>query len=212
MTTQSSTQGDVRDRALAQEGVRRIEWAAREMPVIGTIRERFAKDQPLKGIRISGCLHVTTETANLILAVKDGGAEVSLCASNPLSTQDDVAAALMAEYGVPTFAIKGEDNDTYYRHLRAVLDRAPQMSMDDGCDLVAMLHRERRDLIPAIIGGTEETTTGVGRLRSMAAPPAANTRIRATMRATATESPARDVGTFYSLALAVGDSFSSWSS
>ena len=169
MTTQPTTLGDVRSRSLAPDGVRRIEWAAREMPVIGTIRERFAEEQPLKGVRISACLHVTTETANLMLALKDGGAEVTLCASNPLSTQDEVAAALVGEYGIPTFAIKGEDNATYYRHLSAALDRSPQVSMDDGCDLVALIHRDRRELIPGIIGGTEETTTGVVRLRSMAA-------------------------------------------
>ncbi|MGI8550483.1 MAG: adenosylhomocysteinase [Dehalococcoidia bacterium] len=167
MTTKSSTLGDVRDPGLPPEGIRRIEWAAREMPVIRTIRDRFAKEQPLKGVRISACLHVTTETANLMLAIKDAGAEVTLCASNPLSTQDDVAAALMNEYEIPTFAIKGEDNATYYRHLSAVLDSKPQISMDDGCDLVVLIHKERRDLLPGIIGGTEETTTGVIRLRSM---------------------------------------------
>ena len=169
MTTQSTTLGDVRNRALAPDGVRRIEWAAREMPVIATIRERFARERPLQGVRIAACLHVTTETANLMLALKDGGADVTLCASNPLSTQDEVAAALAGEYGIPTFAIKGEDNETYYRHLGAALDRSPQVSMDDGCDLVALIHRDRRELIPRIIGGTEETTTGVVRLRSMAA-------------------------------------------
>jgi adenosylhomocysteinase len=169
MTTQSSTEGDVRERALAPAGIRRIEWAAREMPVIGTIRERFAREQPLKRVRVAACLHVTTETANLMLTLRDGGADLALCASNPLSTQDDVAAALVAEYGIPTFAIKGEDNSTYYQHISAVLKQAPQISMDDGCDLVAAIHRERRDLLQGIIGGTEETTTGVNRLRSMAA-------------------------------------------
>ena len=169
MTTQSTTQGDVRDRVLAPDGVRRIEWAAREMPVIRTIRDRFAREQPLKGLRISACLHVTTETANLMLALKDGGASISLCASNPLSTQDEVAAALVVEYGIPTFAIKGEDNATYYQHLSSAVNQPPQVTMDDGCDLVVMIHRERRDLLPGILAGTEETTTGVVRLRSMAA-------------------------------------------
>jgi adenosylhomocysteinase len=159
---------DVKDLSLAEQGVRRIEWAAREMPVIGLIRRRFAKDKPLQGLRLSACLHVTTETANLMLALKDGGAQIALRASNPLSTQDDVAAALVAEYGIPTFARKGEDDDTYYRHIHQALEHMPQMSMDDGADLVATIHRERRDLIPNVIGGTEETTTGVIRLQSMA--------------------------------------------
>ena len=159
---------DVKDLSLAEEGVRRIEWAAREMPVIGLIRRRFAKDKPLQNLRLSACLHVTTETANLMLALKDGGAKLALCASNPLSTQDDVAAALVAEYGIPTFAKKGEDDQTYYRHIHQALEHIPQMSMDDGADLVATIHRERRDLIPNVIGGTEETTTGVIRLQSMA--------------------------------------------
>jgi len=160
--------GEVKDVRLAEEGVRRIDWAAREMPVIRHIRERFAREQPLRGVRLSGCLHVTTETANLALALRDGGAEVALCASNPLSTQDDVAAALVIEYGVPTFAIKGEDNETYYRHIHQALEHRPQITLDDGADLVATIHRERRDLIDAMIGGTEETTTGVIRLRAMA--------------------------------------------
>ena len=159
---------DVKDLSLAEEGVRRIEWAAREMPVIGLIRKRFAKDKPLQNLRLSACLHVTTETANLMLALKDGGAQLALCASNPLSTQDDVAAALVSEYGIPTFAKKGEDDQTYYRHIHQALEQGPQMSMDDGADLVATIHRERRDLIPNVIGGTEETTTGVIRLQSMA--------------------------------------------
>jgi adenosylhomocysteinase len=166
MATQS-VNGDVRDVRLARDGVNRIEWAAREMPVTKLIRERFAKEQPLKGVRIGACLHVTTETANLMLALKEGGAEVVLCASNPLSTQDEVAAALSVEYGIPTFAIKGEDNNTYYRHLGAVLDAQPQLTMDDGCDLVAMLHKERKELLGTVKGGTEETTTGVIRLRGM---------------------------------------------
>ncbi|MCH8849953.1 MAG: adenosylhomocysteinase [Chloroflexi bacterium] len=159
---------DVKELRLAEEGVRRIEWAAREMPVIATIRERFLKDKPLKGLRLAGCLHVTTETANLAIALRDGGAELTLCASNPLSTQDDVAAALVAEYGIPTFAIKGEDDDTYYKHLNQALDSAPQITMDDGADLVATIHKDRTELIDGVLGGTEETTTGVIRLRAMA--------------------------------------------
>ncbi len=166
--TGPQTRGDVRDRALANEGIRRIEWAAREMPVIALARERFRKDQPLKGIRVAGCLHITTETANLLIALKEAGAEVTACASNPLSTQDDVAAALNVEYGITTYAIKGEDNETYYRHIHAALDSKPQVTMDDGCDLVATIHKDRRDLLPGIIGGTEETTTGVIRLHGMA--------------------------------------------
>jgi len=168
MSEPPSIPHDVKDLSLAEEGVRRIEWAAREMPVIGLIRKRFAKDRPLQNLRLSACLHVTTETANLMLALKDGGAQLALCASNPLSTQDDVAAALVSEYGIPTFAKKGEDDETYYRHIHQALEQAPQMSMDDGADLVATIHRERRDLIPNVIGGTEETTTGVIRLQSMA--------------------------------------------
>ena len=168
LTTQSTTKSDIHDPRLAEEGVRRIEWAAREMPVIATIRERFAKEQPLRGVRLAGCLHVTTETANLALALRDGGAQLVLCASNPLSTQDDVAAALAIEYGIPTFAIRGEDNDTYYRHLNLALESRPQITLDDGADLVATIHREKRDLIEGIVGGTEETTTGVIRLRAMA--------------------------------------------
>jgi adenosylhomocysteinase len=165
MTT--STRGDVKDISFAPRGKDRIEWAAKEMPVLRLIRERFIKDQPLKGIRMSGCLHITTETANLAITLKAGGADLMLCASNPLSTQDDVAAALVSEYGIPTFAIKGEDEQTYYRHINAVLDHKPNMTMDDGCDLVSTLHTTRTELIPAIIGGMEETTTGVIRLRSM---------------------------------------------
>jgi adenosylhomocysteinase len=168
MATAAQTRGDVRNRALANQGIRRIEWAAREMPVIALTRERFSKEQPLKGIRVAGCLHITTETANLLIALKDAGAEVTACASNPLSTQDDVAAALNVEYGITTYAIKGEDNETYYRHIHAALDSKPQVTMDDGCDLVATIHKDRRDLIPGIIGGTEETTTGVARLHGMA--------------------------------------------
>ena len=162
-----STQGDVKDLSLAPRGKDRIEWAAKDMPVLRLIRERFAKDQPLKGVRMSGCLHITTETANLAITLKAGGADLVLCASNPLSTQDDVAAALVSEYGIPTFSIKGEDEQTYYRHIHAALDHKPNMTMDDGCDLVSTLHTSRTELLPNIIAGLEETTTGVIRLRSM---------------------------------------------
>jgi adenosylhomocysteinase len=165
MTT--SIRGDVKDITLAPRGKDRIEWAAKDMPVLRLIRERFAKDQPLKGVRMSGCLHITTETANLAITLKAGGADLVLCASNPLSTQDDVAAALVSEYGIPTYAIKGEDEQTYYRHINSALDHKPQMTMDDGCDLVSTLHTARTELIPDVIGGMEETTTGVIRLRSM---------------------------------------------
>ena len=160
--------GDVKDLSLAQEGINRIEWAAREMPVVNLIRERFAKEKPLAGLRLAACLHVTTETANLALALRDGGADVTLCASNPLSTQDDVAAALVSEYGISTFSIKGEDNKTYYSHLESTLNTKPQMTMDDGADLVTMLHTKRSELVSDVIGGTEETTTGVIRLTAMA--------------------------------------------
>lgn len=160
---------DVKDSTLAEGGRLRIEWAEREMPVLRLIRERFAKERPLAGVRISACLHVTTETANLMRTLQAGGADVVLTASNPLSTQDDVAAALVNVFEIPTFAIKGEDNVTYYKHLRAALDHQPQMTMDDGADLVSVLHKERQDLLPGVIGGTEETTTGVIRLRAMAA-------------------------------------------
>jgi adenosylhomocysteinase len=166
--TKDTISHDVKDLSLAEEGLRRIEWAAREMPVIGLIRRRFATEKPLRDVKISGCLHVTTETANLALALRDGGAQVVLCASNPLSTQDDVAAALVAHYGIPVFAIRGEDNDTYYKHIYSALEQRPQITLDDGADLVATIHKERRDLIPGLLGGTEETTTGVIRLRSMA--------------------------------------------
>ena len=159
---------DVKDLDLAEEGVSRIEWAAREMPVMRLIRERFAREKPLQGLRISACLHVTTETANLMLALRDGGAQLALCASNPLSTQDDVAAALVAVHGIPVFSIRGEDDATYYRHIRSALEQRPQMTLDDGADLVATVHKERRDLLEGVIGGTEETTTGVIRLRAMA--------------------------------------------
>jgi adenosylhomocysteinase len=158
---------DVKDLSLAASGRQRIEWAAREMPVVRSIRERFAKEKPLAGIRISGCLHITTETANLGLALKEGGAELMLCASNPLSTQDDVAAALV-EFGIPTNAIKGENDVQYYQHITTALDHKPNLTVDDGADLVTMLHTKRSELIKNVIGGTEETTTGVIRLHSMA--------------------------------------------
>ena len=168
MTTKTG-KGDVADITLAREGVLRIEWAAREMPVVRTIRARFAKEKPLNGLRVAACLHVTTETANLALALRDGGAEVVLCASNPLSTQDDVAAALVAEYGIATYAINGEDRDTYYSHIISTLEHKPNVTLDDGADLVATLHGARTDLLEDVIGGTEETTTGVVRLTSLAA-------------------------------------------
>jgi adenosylhomocysteinase len=158
---------DIKDPALAERGKVRIEWAGQHMPVLATIKERFAKEKPLQGLIVSACLHVTSETANLMLTLQAGGADVSLCASNPLSTQDDVAAALV-ELGVPTFAIKGEDNETYYKHIHAVLDRRPAITMDDGADLVSLLHKQRVDQIAEIKAGTEETTTGVIRLKQMA--------------------------------------------
>ncbi len=160
---------DIKDPKLAEGGRRRIDWAEREMPVLRLIRERFIKERPLKGVRMSACLHVTTETANLAQTLHLGGADLVITASNPLSTQDDVAAALVNIYEVPTFAIKGEDNVTYYKHIKAALDHAPQVTMDDGADLVSTMHKERRDLLPNVMGGTEETTTGVIRLRAMAA-------------------------------------------
>ena len=158
---------DVKDLNLAPKGRLRIEWAEQEMPVLRLIRQRFEKEKPLKGVRLSGCLHITTETANLALTLQAGGADVVLCASNPLSTQDDVAACLVAQYEIPVFAIKGEDNETYYRHINAALDHKPHLTMDDGADLVSTLHKERTELINNVIGGTEETTTGVIRLRAM---------------------------------------------
>jgi adenosylhomocysteinase len=161
-------QYDVKEISLAEKGQSRIQWAEREMPVLRLIRKRFAQEQPLRGIRISACLHVTTETANLMHTLQAGGADVVLCASNPLSTQDDVAASLVADLKIPTFAIKGEDNKTYYEHIKAALAHKPQITMDDGADLVSTLHKERTDLLSSIIGGTEETTTGVIRLRAMA--------------------------------------------
>jgi len=160
---------DIKDSKLAEGGRRRIEWAEREMPVLSHIRERFAKERPLKGVRLSACLHVTTETANLMRTLQQGGAEVVLTASNPLSTQDDVAASLVNHFEIPVFAIKGEDNKTYYKHIDAALDNQPQLTMDDGADLVSTLHKDRRELLENVIGGTEETTTGVIRLRAMAA-------------------------------------------
>ena len=160
---------DVKDLSLADQGRLRVEWAAREMPVLALIEERFEREQPLKGLRLSACLHVTTETANLIRVLKLGGAEVRLCASNPLSTQDDAAAFIVADLGVPVFAVKGEDDETYYQHIHAALDHGPHLTMDDGADVVSTLHKDRTDLIDNVLGGTEETTTGVIRLRAMAA-------------------------------------------
>ena len=165
---------DVKDTKLAEGGRRRIEWAEREMPVLRLIRERFAKERPLQGLRLSACLHVTTETANLAQTLHDGGADLVLTASNPLSTQDDVAASLVTHFEIPVYAIKGEDNVTYYRHINAALDHKPHMTMDDGADLVGTLHKDRRELLDNVIGGTEETTTGVIRLRAMAADGALN--------------------------------------
>jgi adenosylhomocysteinase len=160
---------DVKDLALAEEGVRRIAWADRQMPVLAAIRERFDAEQPLSGYRISACLHVTTETANLARTLKAGGADVVLCASNPLSTQDDVAAALVEEFDISVFAIKGEDNDTYYQHIEAAVDHKPQLTMDDGADVIGVLHSHRREQLGDIIAGTEETTTGVIRLKALEA-------------------------------------------
>jgi adenosylhomocysteinase len=160
---------DVKDLGLAPEGVRRIEWADRQMPVLAAIRDRFERERPLAGYRVSACLHVTTETANLARTLKAGGADVLLCASNPLSTQDDVAAALVESYDIPTFAIKGEDNDTYYSHIEAAVDHKPQLTMDDGADVIGVLHSHRREQLGDIIAGTEETTTGVIRLKAMEA-------------------------------------------
>ncbi len=160
---------DVKDLNLAEGGRHRIQWAEQEMPVLTQIRERFAKEQPLKGAKLSACLHVTAETGNLMRALQAGGADVVLCASNPLSTQDDVAASLVSHYEIPVFAVKGENNETYYEHIHKALDHHPVMTMDDGADLVSTLHKDRRDQLPEIVGGTEETTTGVIRLRAMAA-------------------------------------------
>src|SRR3954465_14045548 len=160
---------DVKDLALAAEGLNRIEWADRQMPVLAAIRERFEREQPLSGYRISACLHVTTETANLMRTLKAGGADVVLCASNPLSTQDDVAAALVDEYDIAVFAIKGEANDTYYSHIEAAVDHKPQLTMDDGADVIGVLHSARREQLGDIIAGTEEATTGVIRLKALEA-------------------------------------------
>ena len=164
----SSKGSDVKDVNLASQGQDLIDWAAREMPVLSLIRQRFSKDQPLKGLRLAACLHVTSETANLMLTLKAGGADLALCASNPLSTNDAVAAALASNHAVKTYAIRGEDNDTYYEHIEAALDHGPQLTMDDGADLVSVLHKSRREQLAQVIGGTEETTTGVIRLRAMA--------------------------------------------
>jgi adenosylhomocysteinase len=168
LATAELKKGDVKNLALADAGKRKIEWAQQQMPVLESIRKRFLKEQPLKGLRVSACLHVTSETANLMIALRDGGADAVLCASNPLSTQDEVAASLNRDYNIPTFAIKGEDNETYYAHLRAALEHKPQFTMDDGADLVTMLLSKRTDLVPHVLAGTEETTTGVIRLRAMA--------------------------------------------
>lgn len=159
---------EVRDLSLAELGKRRIEWAAQAMPVLSQVAERFAKQKPLKGTRVTACLHVTAETANLAIALRAGGAEVALCASNPLSTQDDVAAALVVEHGVPVFAMRGEDHETYYRHIAQALRLRPNLTMDDGADLVSALHSDRKELLEHVVGGTEETGTGVVRLRAMA--------------------------------------------
>lgn len=164
-----TSEGDIKDAALADEGKLRVEWADRQMPVLARIRERFEKEKPLDGISIAACLHVTTETANLMRTLAAGGADVALCASNPLSTQDETAASLVHSYGIPTFAIRGVDETLYYGHIKAALDRRPKITMDDGGDLVTMLHQQRRDQLPEIVGGTEETTTGVIRLKSMEA-------------------------------------------
>jgi adenosylhomocysteinase len=164
----------IKDVNLAEGGRRKIEWAEREMPVLRLIRERFQKEQPLRGLRVSACLHVTTETANLMRTLQAGGADIVLTASNPLSTQDEVAASLVTHFEIPTYAIKGEDNATYYKHLNAALDHKPQFTMDDGADLVSTLHKSRRELLAGMLGGTEETTTGVIRLRAMAADKALN--------------------------------------
>ena len=161
-------EGHIADGSLAPDGVRRIHWASREMPVVRKIGERFAQEKPLNGLRVAACLHITSETANLALTLQAGGAEVVLCASNPLSTQDEVAAALVEEFGIATYAINGEDNDTYYKHINQALDHKPSLTLDDGADLVTTLHTTRSELLDGIIGGAEETTTGVMRLTSLA--------------------------------------------
>src|SRR5574337_1878145 len=167
-TTATNVPCDVKDFGLADLGKKRIAWANQSMKVLQIIRKDFIKNQPLKGIRISACLHVTAETANLMITMRDGGADVALCASNPLSTQDDVAACLVRDYNIPVFAIKGEDNDTYYKHIMSALDHKPHVTMDDGADLVSIALTKRTDVVDGIIAGTEETTTGVIRLRAMA--------------------------------------------
>ncbi|MBK49962.1 MAG: adenosylhomocysteinase [SAR202 cluster bacterium] len=161
------TKGDIKDINLSRKGKQRIEWAAREMPVLNSIKSRFKEEQPLKNLRISACLHVTTETANLAITLKEGGADLVLCASNPLSTQDDTAAALVSEYEIPTYSIRGEDTDTYYQHIDEALEHKPHFTLDDGADLVTKLHTERQDIIENVQGGCEETTTGVIRLKSL---------------------------------------------
>src|SRR5213595_144081 len=168
MPTATEVRGDVKNLELADQGKKRIEWANQSMPVLQSIRKDFIKNQPLKGIRISACLHVTTETANLAITLRDGGADVVLCASNPLSTQDDVAASLVKDSNIPVFAIKGEDNDSYYSHILSALDHKPHLTMDDGADLVTTALTKRQDVVDGMIAGTEETTTGVIRLRAMA--------------------------------------------
>src|SRR5246127_5409333 len=168
MATTTATLHHVKNLDLADQGRKRIEWANQSMPVLQSIRKEFIKHQPLKGIRISACLHVTTETANLAITLRDGGADVVLCASNPLSTQDDVAASLVRDYNISTHAIKGEDNESYYRHILSALEHQPHLTMDDGADLVTCALTKRKDVLDGIIAGTEETTTGVIRLRAMA--------------------------------------------
>ena len=168
MATTTATLHHVKNLDLADQGRKRIEWANQSMPVLQTIRKEFIKNQPLKGLRVAACLHVTTETANLMITLRDGGADVALCASNPLSTQDDVAASLARDFNIQTYAIKGEDNDSYYSHILAAIDHKPHLTMDDGCDLVHLLHTKRQDALEGVIAGTEETTTGVIRLRAMA--------------------------------------------
>ncbi|TSC87498.1 MAG: adenosylhomocysteinase [Microgenomates group bacterium Gr01-1014_7] len=160
-------QSDIKDLNLASAGKLKIEWAGSQMKVLHLIKERFSKEKPLKGITLGACLHVTSETANLMIALREGGANLALCASNPLSTQDDVAASLVSDFGIPVFAIHGEDKETYYKHLNQVLDFNPQVTMDDGADLVTLLHTERKDQLKEVIGSSEETTTGVIRLRAM---------------------------------------------
>src|ERR1051326_2112120 len=166
--TQTQVACDIKDMALADLGKRRTEWAFQSMPVLQTIRKQFIKTQPLAGVRVSACLHVTSETANLMITLRDGGASIVLCASNPLSTQDDVAATLVRDYSIPVYAIKGENNEVYYQHLLSAAEHGPQITMDDGADLVTLLHTKRKDLVSGVVGGTEETTTGVIRLRAMA--------------------------------------------